>query len=145
MRRQHYCSQLLAPIIILSFFVILYLTILFPRTGRRALQFSLWPQISTAPGVRVCGFIPFREKISPLMKTKILIGRFAHKTANTKPPSDKARLSAQEGRLLSAPQTVKGWDYGTQGPASRRPEPSVPSAPDIQSSPHTGPLILPEA
>lgn len=83
MRHQHFCTQLPAPIIILSLSIILYLVILFPRTGRRFNSIH-GPKSPTVPGGVVCGFIPFRDKISSLLKSNMLTGSFSPKTTDAK-------------------------------------------------------------
>lgn len=75
MRSHYYCTQQLAPIVILSLFITLYLTLLFPRTNshKSPATPSMAPNLPQHQAF--CGLISFRNKISLFVETKIPIRR----------------------------------------------------------------------
>lgn len=125
MRSHYYCTQQLAPIVILSLFITLYLILLFSRTN--LYKSSATP--SMAPNLpqhrAFYGLISFRNKISLLVVIKY--------------PQEGDRVGLCLGRQTAVTSSDKGRP-GLRCPgASMQARPSLPSAPDIQPS-TAGPL-----
>lgn len=75
----HYCyTQQLAPIVILSLCITLYLTPLFPRTNLHKTPSTPSMAPNLPQHLAFCGLIPFRNKVPLLVEAKIPIERFSH-------------------------------------------------------------------